>query len=170
MLPSGNIPKNGLDFFAQFLSHLREVWLETCDLAEQHLAECRISQLEKRGSDRELILRLAQNAQTWANLRKILKEQTKTAQEFASSYAFRYNGIQGSDEMDMLLSDFATTIGGRLDGLDQTVRDLLQLSLFGMNVNILKDNPDWRWFFLAGSICLVSTICAWLIFKYCPVS
>lgn len=40
MLPSGNIPKNGLDFFAQFLSHLREVWLETCDLAEQHLAEC----------------------------------------------------------------------------------------------------------------------------------
>jgi signal transduction histidine kinase len=87
----------------------------------------RINQLEKRGSDRELILRLAQNAQTWANLRKILKEQTKTAQEFASSYTFRYNGIQGSDEMDMLLSDFTTTIGGRLDGLDQTVRDLLQL-------------------------------------------
>jgi hypothetical protein len=27
----------------------------------------------------------------------------------------------------MLLSDFTTTIGGRLDGLDQTVRDLLQL-------------------------------------------
>lgn len=40
MLPSGNIPRNGLDFFAQFLSHLREVWLETCDLAERHLAEC----------------------------------------------------------------------------------------------------------------------------------
>ena len=40
MLPSGNIPKNGLDFFAQFLSHLREMWLEICDLAEQHLAEC----------------------------------------------------------------------------------------------------------------------------------
>ena len=40
MLPSGNIPKDGLDFFAQFLSHLREVWLEICDLAEQHLAEC----------------------------------------------------------------------------------------------------------------------------------
>ena len=40
MLPSGNIPKDRLDFFAQFLSHLREVWLEICDLAEQHLAEC----------------------------------------------------------------------------------------------------------------------------------
>ncbi|OWY51284.1 hypothetical protein AALT_g4570 [Alternaria alternata] len=207
MLPSGNIPRNGLDFFAQFLSHLREVWLETCDLAERHLAECRISQLEERGSNRELILRLAQNARTWADLRKILKEQTRTAHEFASDYSFRYNGNQGSDEVDMLLSDFTTTIGGRLDGLDQTVRDLLQLefawvsihdvhrsisiatstkrlswitfiflpamftsSLFGMNVNILKDNPDWRWFFLAGSICLVSTICAWLIFKYCPVS
>ncbi|KAB2105292.1 hypothetical protein AG0111_0g7058 [Alternaria gaisen] len=206
MLPSGNIPKNGLDFFAQFLSYLREVWLETCDLAEKHLAECRISQLEERGSNRELILRLAQNARTWADLRKILKEQTKTAQEFASNYSFRYNGNQGSDEVDMLLSDFTTTIGGRLDGLDQTVRDLLQLefawvsvndayrsisiatsakrlswitfiflpamftsSLFGMNVNILKDNPDWRWFLLAAGICLVSTICGWLIFKYCPI-
>jgi hypothetical protein len=40
MLSSGDIPKDGLDFFAQFLSHLRDVWLETCDLAEQHLAEC----------------------------------------------------------------------------------------------------------------------------------
>ncbi|KAI5378255.1 hypothetical protein J4E82_002949 [Alternaria postmessia] len=127
MLPSGNIPKDGLDFFAQFLSHLREVWLEICDLAEQHLAECRISQLEERGSNRELILRLAQNARTWADLRKILKEQTRTAHEFASDYSFRYNGNQGSDEVDMLLSDFTTTIGGRLDGLDQTVRDLLQL-------------------------------------------
>ncbi|KAG9195686.1 hypothetical protein G6011_00807 [Alternaria panax] len=39
-------------------------------------------------------------------------------------------------------------------------------SLFGMNVDIFKDNPDWRWFFLAGGICLVSTISAWLIFKY----
>ncbi|CAN9363325.1 unnamed protein product [Alternaria alternata] len=206
MLSSGDIPKDGLDFFAQFLFHLRDVWLETCDLAEQHLAECRISQLEKRGSNRELILRLAQDARTWADLRKILKEQTKTTQEFASKYSFHYNGNQGSDEVDMLLSDFTTTIGGRLDALDQTVRDLLQLefawvsindvhrsisiatstkrlswitfiflpamftsSLFGMNVNILKDNPDWRWFFLAGSICLVSTICAWLIFKYCPI-
>ncbi|CAN9129477.1 unnamed protein product [Alternaria alternata] len=174
----------------------------TKDRASSH----RISQLEERGSNRELILRLAQNARTWADLRKILKEQTRTAHEFASDYSFRYNGNQGSDEVDMLLSDFTTTIGGRLDGLDQTVRDLLQLefawvsihdvhrsisiatstkrlswitfiflpamftsSLFGMNVNILKDNPDWRWFFLAGSICLVSTICAWLIFKYCPI-
>ncbi|CAI9631388.1 unnamed protein product [Alternaria burnsii] len=206
MLPSGNIPKDRLDFFAQFLAHLREVWLQTCDLAEQHLTECRISQLEEKGNNRDLILRLAQNAQTWAKLRKILKEQTRTARKFASDYSFRYNGNQGYDEVDMLLSDLMTTIDGRLDGLDQTVRDLLQLefawvsvndayrsisiatsakrlswitfiflpamftaSLFGMNVNILKDNPDWRWFLLAASICLVSTICGWLIFKYCPI-
>jgi hypothetical protein len=39
-----------------------------------------------------------------------------------------------------------------------------------MNVNILKDDPDWRWFPLAASICLASTLCAWLMFKYCPVS
>ena len=87
----------------------------------------RISQLEEKGNNRDLILRLAQNARIWADLRKILKEQTRTAQKFASNYTFRYNGNQGYDEVDLLLSDFTTTIGGRLDGLDQTVRDLLQL-------------------------------------------
>jgi hypothetical protein len=39
-----------------------------------------------------------------------------------------------------------------------------------MNVNILKDDPDWRWFPLAASICLAFTSCVWLVFKYCPVS
>jgi hypothetical protein len=47
MLSSGSIPKDGLDFFAQFLSHLREVWLRTCDLAEQHLTECVSGQLQR---------------------------------------------------------------------------------------------------------------------------
>ncbi|RAR13372.1 ankyrin repeat-containing protein [Stemphylium lycopersici] len=84
----------------------------------------------------------------------------------------------------------------RLDGLDQAVRDMLQLefawvsinethhstsiatsmkrlswvtSLFGMNVNLLKNNPDWRWALLVAGVCLVSTMCAWLLFKFSKI-
>jgi hypothetical protein len=38
-------------------------------------------------------------------------------------------------------------------------------SLFGMNVNILKDNPDWRWYILFGRAFLILTIVGWLGFK-----
>ncbi|EWZ48991.1 hypothetical protein FOZG_04455 [Fusarium oxysporum Fo47] len=42
-------------------------------------------------------------------------------------------------------------------------------SLFGMNVNMLKDNPDWRWYIPVVATSLLLTITAWLIFKYIPV-
>jgi hypothetical protein len=38
-----------------------------------------------------------------------------------------------------------------------------------MNVNVLKDNPDWWWALLAGGFCLTSTMCVWLVFKIFPV-
>ncbi|WJG34857.1 uncharacterized protein FOBCDRAFT_216498 [Fusarium oxysporum Fo47] len=42
-------------------------------------------------------------------------------------------------------------------------------SLFGMNVNMLKDNPDWRWYIPVVATSLLLTITAWLIFKYIPI-
>ncbi|KAK8032109.1 hypothetical protein PG990_001843 [Apiospora arundinis] len=39
-------------------------------------------------------------------------------------------------------------------------------SVFGMNVNIFKDNPEWWWFVIVSSIVLALTIVVWLGFKY----
>jgi hypothetical protein len=38
-MPYGWIPDSGIDFFQQFVRHLKERWLELCDLAKRHLAE-----------------------------------------------------------------------------------------------------------------------------------
>lgn len=38
-----------------------------------------------------------------------------------------------------------------------------------MNVDICKDNPDWRWYILVVGVFLMLTIIGWLIFKYNPV-
>jgi Mg2+ and Co2+ transporter CorA len=42
-------------------------------------------------------------------------------------------------------------------------------SLFGMNVNLLKDSPDWRWFILLAGTIVILTLVVWLAFKYIPV-
>ncbi|CVL09207.1 uncharacterized protein FMAN_15451 [Fusarium mangiferae] len=42
-------------------------------------------------------------------------------------------------------------------------------SLFGMNVNILENNPDWRWYLLFVGTTLLLTIAVWLSFKYVKV-
>ena len=38
-----------------------------------------------------------------------------------------------------------------------------------MNVNLLQDNPDWRWFILFGFMSLVTTGILWLVSKCIPV-
>ncbi|EWY83037.1 hypothetical protein FOYG_15113 [Fusarium oxysporum NRRL 32931] len=42
-------------------------------------------------------------------------------------------------------------------------------SLFGMNVDILENNPDWRWYLLFMGSLLVLTTIGWLFFKYLKV-
>ena len=39
-----------------------------------------------------------------------------------------------------------------------------------MNVNLLQDSPDWRWYILFGCLSLVVTGVLWLISKCIPVS
>jgi hypothetical protein len=40
MLPIGDLPEDGLEFFAQFLEHFKKVWIAVGNLAEQHLIDC----------------------------------------------------------------------------------------------------------------------------------
>ena len=43
-------------------------------------------------------------------------------------------------------------------------------SLFGMNVNLLADNPDWKWYLVVGAASLLLTLAMWMIFKLNSVS
>ncbi|OAF98488.1 ankyrin, partial [Paraphaeosphaeria sporulosa] len=39
-------------------------------------------------------------------------------------------------------------------------------SLFGMNVDILQSNPDWRWYLLFSGGCLILTVLVWLLSRH----
>lgn len=43
-------------------------------------------------------------------------------------------------------------------------------SLFGMNINLLADNPDWKWYLVIGASSLLLTLAIWMIFKLHSVS
>lgn len=38
-----------------------------------------------------------------------------------------------------------------------------------MNINLLEDNPDWKWYILFGCVSLVITGVLWLFSKWIPV-
>lgn len=39
-----------------------------------------------------------------------------------------------------------------------------------MNVNVLADNPDWRWYVLIGAASLILTMVIWFVFGFLDVS
>ena len=43
-------------------------------------------------------------------------------------------------------------------------------SLFGMNVNVLRDNPDWKWSLLVAALSGFLTMGVWIVLKVPRVS
>jgi hypothetical protein len=87
----------------------------------------RLDQLGKRGESGELISRLANDAQKWTELSSNLRGQIHTARKFAIDHCNRYNGGKGLNVVQETVEGFSEKVTGRIDHLNQTVRDLLQL-------------------------------------------
>lgn len=39
-----------------------------------------------------------------------------------------------------------------------------------MNVNILENNPDWKWYLIIGASSLLLTVALWVMLKFISVS
>jgi hypothetical protein len=70
---------------------------------------------------------LARDAQKWAERRNILQDQVHEAEKFVTDYCRRYNGNQTLKDLKSSIHEFEANISKRIDQLDQTVRDLLQI-------------------------------------------
>ncbi|KAH6884162.1 ankyrin repeat-containing domain protein [Thelonectria olida] len=194
-LGSPYIPADGMEFFTQFIGALEKKWMRLCSGGDNRMSGRRISQLILRGSSPDLVENLAKDAQKWAELRDDLRDQVEAALKFARVYCRKYNKSIGLKTTEQAINDLNNHVTARLDKLDQTVRDLLQVefawasihethksttislsmkrlswitSLFGMNVNSLENNPDWRWYVAFSGGTMGLTVLAWLIFKYNP--
>ena len=70
--------------------------------------------------------RLAKDAQKWAELRRILQDQIRTARKFVVDYCQRYDANRTPKEVQRL-DEFEVDVTNRISQLDQTVRELLQI-------------------------------------------
>jgi hypothetical protein len=87
----------------------------------------RADQLRSEGKNPKLIGYLANDAQKWTQFRSSLQDQVREAQKFAVEYGQRYNENQTSKDMQQVIGEFESRVGDRINELDQTVRDLLQI-------------------------------------------
>ncbi|PQE15320.1 ankyrin repeat-containing protein [Rutstroemia sp. NJR-2017a BVV2] len=126
-LPYGWIPRDGIDFFQQFILYMKGKWLELCQQAEEHLSKRRLDQLVSKGKSPDLIDHLAKDALEWTELRSILQGQVREAKKFVLDYCQRYNANEIPKDLEALIDEFAHSVNNRIGQLDQTVRDLLQI-------------------------------------------
>ncbi|KAH1724127.1 hypothetical protein KXX25_000846 [Aspergillus fumigatus] len=188
-LPFGWVPKNDLEFIQLFMQTWREDWMNFCRDARSVLSRLRSHQLTARGKDDLLIDAVAENMQQWTRLQGTLEEQLSQARHFVSQYQ-RYSEtrrfseqmhqIIDAAERDIQNQEFAwvsineahrsTSLATSLKRISWITFVFLPLtfasSLFGMNVDLLKDDPSWRWYPLVGGILLLLTVIAWLLSKF----
>ncbi|GAT21079.1 hypothetical protein RIB2604_00901000 [Aspergillus luchuensis] len=98
--------------------------------------------------------------------RQALQDQVKGIQKAISEYrrVDVYHSLR-LQEAEEGLGQLKAIITDRLDKQHERVRDLRQMqqSLFGMNVNALQSNPDWRWYIVFGAASLLLTYALWKV-------
>ncbi|KAJ5538533.1 hypothetical protein N7494_008012 [Penicillium frequentans] len=194
MLSSGWVPETSSDFFELFLMDLQQRWKASCTNANGRVELLRHDQIKERGRSHAFIDELAKNALGRADLRQCLKSHIEGLNRLVdTNFSF-----EPDPQIRALIDKIEQEVTANLDTMEQAVRDLLQIelawistneaasfkrlswitfiflplmfvsSLFGMNVNLLQDNPDWRWYILFGGLTLVFTAALWLITKCIP--
>lgn len=82
--------------------------------------------MNTKGNSVELIHRLAEDAKEWAELRKAFRGQVRAARDFVTDYCHCCDQDERGKEMQLPITEFESDISDKIDGLEQTVKDLLQ--------------------------------------------
>ncbi|RYN82634.1 hypothetical protein AA0120_g9516 [Alternaria tenuissima] len=138
----------------------------------------RLNILKQNGGHRYLIRRLLNDATTWINFRHRLLTQVEAIRKFCNEYENQGYEDQASKVVVYTISDFEDVIKSRFDEFDAVSSALIQLfiflpltfvaGLFGMNVNILADNPPWWWYLVFMFLTLSLTMLVWLTCRKFP--
>ncbi|RDH35070.1 hypothetical protein BDQ94DRAFT_168750 [Aspergillus welwitschiae] len=190
-LSCGQMPEGDDKFLQQYIIELFQEWSRICDEIETHVIghchgdEINATVLITDLSDDSRYLATIQKA-----LQDQVKEIQDVIDEHRRVDE-RHLSYLGDSEED--LKYFKATINDRLDKQHERVRDLRQMefarlsveetvfmrrislitfiflplmfasSLFGMNVNTLQSNPDWRWYIVFGAASLLLTYALWKV-------
>ncbi|KAJ6076926.1 hypothetical protein N7499_008907 [Penicillium canescens] len=186
------VPETPVKFFEHFLEHLRKRWNKLCSDLDTEFEKIRSSQIEKEGGSHAMIKNIAQNARDRTKIRICLQSQIRELKDVVNfDTSLRLNSL----ELIRTINDLEEYVISKLSHIDQGLRDVLQIefawisideaasfkhisritflflplmltsSLFGMNVNVLQDNPDWKWSLLVAALSCFLTMGVWIVLK-----
>jgi len=94
----------------------------------------------------------------WAKFHSSLQDQVRNARDFAVEYSQRYNENQSQKDMLQVIGEFESKVSQRINELDQTVRDLLQIvSLPTIQTNFIRAYPAQEFAWVSMSESRIST-------------
>ncbi|KAE8334523.1 hypothetical protein BDV24DRAFT_156798 [Aspergillus arachidicola] len=150
----------------------------------KNIEDIRSQQLIARGRSRQLIDELARIAMRRTELRRGLQQHVvglRRAIEADTTIK-----VEEKPCLTEMIQDIDISTMAVLDDVEKSVRELLQIefawvsineaasakrlswitSLFGMNVDILRNNPDWRWYLLFSAFSFLLTVAIWASFRF----
>ncbi|PYH99006.1 hypothetical protein BO71DRAFT_3305 [Aspergillus ellipticus CBS 707.79] len=147
----------------------------------------RRDQLLRQGRGQKIIQILAQNGVKRAELQRALRQHVEGLRQAIDEDTTIFPDQK--KQLQAQVDKFDKSVNAKVLGIERAVRELLQIefawisiseaasikrlswitSLFGMNVNLLDDNPDWRWYLVLGGASLLFTVIMWTLFKFVPI-
>ncbi|KAK2800668.1 hypothetical protein FQN50_008052 [Emmonsiellopsis sp. PD_5] len=186
-----NIPSSPTDLFMPLVQQLSDEWSDVCEAAVKHLSRMRSETFQCNGSNPNLIKVHLKDAQQWSRLGELLDEQISVLRSLAETYGEKRPAVLAKEsvlwakkeivEFDKAITELRDTKQDKFKHLASTSQELIQLvndgslkrlswitSIFGMNVNVLANNPAWWLYipFALGTVVLSLTV--WVLFKRNP--
>ncbi|KAG4291648.1 hypothetical protein FPRO06_13869 [Fusarium proliferatum] len=187
------VPEDGAEFFVQFLNVLDSRWSRLLSQAEKHIRKQ--IQFDEEAPDhahqasevlptKKFIDGLQNDVLKLYQLGDVVEDHVTEARGFFEKYCLPHNEGKGKQlaldavtrlesreftRVSMIEARRSTAIATSMRRLTWMTFIFLPLmfasSLFGMNVNVLKDNPDWKWYILVVGATVILTICGWIGFE-----
>ncbi|PYH79190.1 ankyrin [Aspergillus uvarum CBS 121591] len=191
------LPATPASFCKQLILNLRQKWEIRAQYVRDHIAELRQSQIRRKGRNQTIINHLAQHSELRGTLREYLSGHVQGLQTMITAQK-KFPGSE-KQELFEAVHCLDQTIKSQLDDSERAAQEVLQLelawvsiseaasvkrlswmtiiflplmfssSLFGMNIDLLKDNPDWTWYLVFSAVSVLITICLWTLLKYIPI-
>ncbi|KAL3444601.1 hypothetical protein BJX65DRAFT_283211 [Aspergillus insuetus] len=171
------IPDDITDFLAQFPHEFDEKWQACCDTTNGHLDKHRRNaSLDEKRTDETHVTELTRDTYYLSALRGTLQTQVRRIQNGIEEAFDTQN--ESFRKLQYQLREYKAIYNEQLDRYENLVNTLLQLeyarhsvqearrvrrissitfiylplmfvsSLFGMNIDVLKNNPGWYWYLL----------------------
>ncbi|KAJ5892177.1 ankyrin [Penicillium subrubescens] len=187
-LSSGQIPGSSYAFVKDLISDIEDGWMQIFNTAEDRL-NTNTTDYQRRDQSRELVRYFATERKFFAILRQALRQHLgSTLRLIKESHSktqelLEKEDIEDPNEVTAALENARRLLNEHLERQIQDIRDSVQVelaeisvgetifmrriglvtSLFGMNVNALQNNPDWKWYLLFCAGLLMFTYALWVV-------